>query len=172
MNSNQANNWRDRWQHEGIITAIAFGGFLIIVGMLFALTSDLWQNITSFFDHLTTRSFPFGNPGSTISFPAPADTAAHKALYTALLEFDVAFGLLQVFILALRIRVQSKIRRIAETLGNAVFWLGAAFLVSNILLLGSVRSWYEYWGALIILVGVSLIARAFVYFAKRRWQFF
>jgi hypothetical protein len=168
LSQNPNRNTREDRHQEGIITAIAFGGFLIIIGMLFALTPNLWQNITSFFDHLTTRYFPFGSPNSTISLPAPSNPAAHQSLYNALLQFDVAFGILQLIILALRIRIRSRIRRIAETVGNAVFWLGAAVLVNNFLLLGTFTGWYQYWGALIVLVGVSFVARALVYFAKRR----
>jgi hypothetical protein len=168
LNQNLVNNTRENRHEEGIITAIAFGGFLIIIGILFVLTPNLWQNITSFFDHLTTRIFPFGSSSSTISLLAPADPAAHHALYSSLLQFDVVFGLLQIAILALRIRARSRVRRISETLGNAVFWLGAAFLVNTFLLPGTLKGWFEFWGALIVLVGVSLVARAFVYFVKRR----
>jgi hypothetical protein len=162
---------QDRFQeykHEGLITAVAVGGFLIIVGTIFALTPTLWQNITTFFDHITTRTIHFSNTASNIVLPSPSDPAAHNILYNALLQFDVAFGILEVIILAIRIRVGSRIRRIAETLGNAVFWLGAAFLVNSFLIPGTLTGWFDYWAALIVLVGISLVARAFVYFAKRR----
>jgi hypothetical protein len=152
---------------DGFITALAFGGFLIIVGLIFSLTPDLWQKITEFFNNLTKTSYPFGGPTSTISFPAPANPAAHQALYTALLQFDAAFGVLQVIILGLRIQMHSRTRRIAETLGNAVFWFGAAVLVNIFLLTGTLSGWFEYWAALIVIVGVSLIARAIVHFAKK-----
>jgi hypothetical protein len=157
---------RENRHAEGVITVIAFGGFLVIVGVLFALNTNLWQNITAFFDHMTTATFPFGSPNSTIALPAPANPAAHQALYTSLLHFDVAFGILQIVILAFRIRIRSRIRRIAEAVGNAVFWLGAAFMVNSFLLLGTLTGWFEYWGALIVIVGVSMVARALVYFAK------
>jgi hypothetical protein len=87
---------------------------------------------------------------------------------TALLQFDVAFGILQVFVLALRLWTRSTIRRISETLGNAVFWLGAAVLVNTFLLAGTLSGWFQYWAALIIVVGVSLVTRGLVYFAKKR----
>ena len=79
----------------------------------------------------------------------------------------MAFGVLQVFILGLRVWVHSRTRRIAETLGHAVFWLGAAVLVNMFLITGTLSGWFEYWAALIILVGVSFIARAIVHFAKK-----
>jgi hypothetical protein len=154
-------------QGDGFITALAFGGFLIIVGLIFAITPDLWQRITDFFNGFTTARFPFGSDTSSIVLPAPVDPAAHKVLYTALLQFDVAFGILQVAILGLRVWMHSKTSRIAETLGNAVFWLGAAVLVNIFLLTGTVSGWFEYWAALIVIVGVSFIARATVHFAKK-----
>ena len=152
---------------DGFITALAFGGFLIIVGLIFTLTPDLWEKITEFFNSITSVSYPFGGPTSTISLPAPVYPAAHKALYTALMQFDVAFGALQVTILGLRLWVHSKTRRIAETLGNAVFWFGAAVLVNIFLLTGTLSGWFEYWTALIVVVGVSFIARAIVHFARK-----
>ena len=160
-------NQEARRHGDGFITAVAFGGFLIILGLIFTLTPDLWQKITEFFNSITTTSFPFGGPGSSISLVAPANPAAHKMLYTALLQFDAAFGILQVIILGLRIWAHSKTRRIAETLGNAVFWFGSAILVNVFLLAGTLSGWFEFWAALIVLVGISLIARAIVHFAKR-----
>jgi len=152
---------------DSFITALAFGGFLIIVGLIFALTPDLWQKITDFFNNMTTSTFPMGSSTSNIVLPSPLHPGEHKILYTALLQFDVAFGILQVVILGLRVWVHSKTSRIAETFGNAVFWLGAAVLVNVFLLTGTLGSWFEYWTTLIILVGVSLIARAIVHFVRR-----
>ncbi len=155
-------------RNDGIITAVAFGGFLIIVGLVFAMNSGLWQGITNFFNNITTRSFPVGNTTSNTMLPAPVNPAGHNALYNAVFQFDVAFGILQLLILGLRIWMRSRISRIAETLGNAVFWLGAAGLVNVFLLTGTLNGWFEYWTALIVVVGVSFVARATVYFLKRK----
>jgi len=159
-------NWGER-RHDGWITALAFGAFLIIVGMLFVLTPNLWNETSLFFDDITTRPIPYGGDSSTISLLAPLHPADHQVVYNALLQFDIAFGVLQLVILGLRVGYSSRTRRIAETLGNAVFWLGAAYLVYVFLLQGTLESWYQYWAALVILVGVSLIARAIVHFVKR-----
>ncbi len=40
---NQNRDMHDHWFSEGVITAVAFGGFLILVGLVFALTPDLPQ---------------------------------------------------------------------------------------------------------------------------------
>jgi len=152
---------------SGLITAVAFGGFLIIIATVFAVTPGLWQKIVDFFGNITTSAVPSGTSNSNIILPAPADPAAHIDLYNALLMFDIAFGVLQVVILGLRLWTRSTIRRIAETVGNAVFWFGAAALVNAFLLTGTFSGWGEYWAALIVIVGVSCVARGLVYFAKR-----
>jgi hypothetical protein len=156
-----------RHQRDGFIAALGFGGFLVIVGLVFVTTPNLWQKVLDFFANMSTRSFPFGGPSSTIALPAPLNPGAHEILYNAVLWFDVAFGALQLVILGMRFWMKSRLGKIAETLGNAVFWLGSAFLVNAFLLTGTLAGWFEYWSALIILVGISLVARAMVYFLKR-----
>ena len=110
--------------------------------------------------------FP-GNPNSNIVLPAPANPAAHNALYNAVIQFDVGMGILQVLILGFRLNRHSRLGRIAETVGNMVFWFGAAVLVNTFLLTGTLSGWFQYWAALIVIVGVSTVARAMVYFTKR-----
>ncbi len=160
-------NWEKRRDGDGWITAVAFGGFLVIIGLLFVLTPNLWHNVNSFFDDITTRPLPFGGSNSTISLLAPLHPEGHQAVYNAVLQFDIAFGVLQIIILGLRVGYHSRTRRIAETFGNAVFWLGAALTMYVFLLQGTLESWFEYWAALIVVVGVSFIARAVVHFAKK-----
>jgi len=152
---------------EGLLTALGFGGFLIIVGLVFALTPNLWQRVMDFFHDISTVTFPLGSSTSNIVLPAPQHSGNHDVLYTALLQFDVALGILQVIILGLRVWIHSTTRKIADTIGDAIFWLGSAALVNAFLLTGTHSSWFEYWATLIILVGVSFVARAIVYFVRR-----
>jgi hypothetical protein len=63
--------------------------------------------------------------------------------------------------------MKSPTGKTAETVGNLIFWLGAAVLVNSVLAVGTIDSWFQFWGAFIIVVGVSLVARAMVYLAKR-----
>ncbi len=153
---------------DGFITAVAFGGVLVIVGAIFFSTPGLWDRVTDFFSNITSSNVPFGGATSDLILPAPANPAAHKVLYNAVFQFDVAFGVLQLLILGLRVWVRSATRRIAETVGNAVFWFGAALLVNMFLLTGTLSGWFEYWSALIVVIGFSLIARALVHFARRK----
>ena len=154
--------------HDGLISALAFGGFLVIVGLVFVQNPNLWNQINTFFNNFTTSKVPFpGSSSSNVVLPAPADPSAYNVLYWALIQFDVGIGFLQVLILGLRLNRHSRLGRIAETVGNMVFWFGAAVLVNIFLLTVTLSGWFEYWAALIILVGVSIVARAVVYFTKR-----
>ncbi len=152
---------------DGLISAVGFGGFLIILGFLFVVTPNLWQHLTDFANDLTARAVPLGTSTSSIVLPAPAHAAAHHALYQALITFDIAIGVLQVILLSLRLWMHAATRKIADKAGDAVFWLGAAGLVQVLLLQGTLSSWFQFWAALIILIGVTMIVRAFVHFARR-----
>ena len=74
---------------------------------------------------------------------------------------------MQIVILILRLIVRSRIRRISETVGNLVFWIGAAFSVHVFLLVGTLTSWFQFWTLLVLFFGVSLIARGIVYLFRR-----
>ncbi len=155
-------------RRDGFFSALAFGGFLVIVGVVFVMNHNLWQQITAFFNNLTTKTAPIpSNSTSNLALPAPTDPASNSALYKSVIQFDIGMGILQVLILVLRLQMHSRIGRVAGTMGNLVFWFGAALLVNRFLLAGTLSSWFEYWAAIIVLVGASIVARALVYFAKK-----
>ena len=157
----------ERSLHEGLITALSIGGFFIILGLVFAVTPGISQQTNNFFSDLTTLTFPFGSPGSTVSLLGPAHPADHQSFYTAVMNFLIGVGVLQIVILALRLAVHSRIRRIAQSVGDLIFWLGAAVVANVFLLAGTQSGWFQFWSSLIVIIGVSLIARFFVYLAKR-----
>jgi hypothetical protein len=103
-----------------------------------------------------------------VHLPVPANPSEHNAFFTALMNFFLGVGVLQIAILALRLWFKSPIRRIAETIGNLVFWLGAAVIANVFLLTGTLTGWFQFWSALIVLIGISLIARFLVYLLIRR----
>jgi hypothetical protein len=158
---------RQGYLHEGLITAISIGGFFILLGAVFAFTPGIAEKTSAFFSDLTTVTFPFGSPGSTASLLAPAHPAEHQGFYTAVLTFLMGVGVLQIVILALRLVVHSHIRRIAQSVGDLIFWLGAAIVANVFLLTGTHNGWFQFWSSLIVLIGLSLIARFFVYFISR-----
>ena len=152
---------------EGLISALGFGGFLIILGVVFALTPGTWQTVTAFFNDLKLTAYQLGT-GSTVNLLAPAHPDTHASFYWAVFGFCLGIGALQIVILILRLIVRSRIRRISETVGNLVFWIGAAFSVDVFLLVGTLTSWFQFWAVLILFFGVSLIARGIVYLFRRR----
>jgi hypothetical protein len=158
---------RNRSPHEGLVTALSIGGFFIILGLVFALTPGISQLTNNFFSDLTTIKFPFGSPGSTVSLLAPAHPGDHQGFYIAGLNFLIGMGVLQIVILALRLEVHSRINRMAQSVGDLIFWLGAVVIANIFLFAGTQSGWFQFWSALIVLIGISLVARFFVYFLKR-----
>jgi hypothetical protein len=168
-NQSHSDRWHSRghWENEGLIRAVGFGGFLIVLGIVFAITPDLFQKISTFFNDLTTQHLPFAGGLGNVVLPAPQNPATHMDLYRAVMQFDIGIAALEFVLLFMRLSLQ-RVHRVAETVGNLVFWGGAAFLTNMFLLMGTLKGWFEYWAALVVLVGVSLIVRALVHFARRR----
>lgn len=160
-NTHKPNQW-----YESLITALAVGGFLIILGAVFGLTPGMPQKIVNFFADITLVTFPVIN--GSFALPAPAHPTQHLDLYNAIFNFFLGIGILQVAILTMRLWAHSTIGRIAETVGNIVFWIGGAIIANVYLLAGTLHGWFTFWPSLIILAGVSLIAQFIIRIAKRR----
>lgn len=159
-------NTRKEWGwHEGLITAVAVGGTFILIGLIVILTPNFTSKVGAFFGDFTFVYYPFGS--GTISFPAPENPQIHLSLFTSAMYFAVGIAVLQMVILPLRLAFKSRLSRIAETVGNLVFWAGAVVVANVFLLAGTVDGWFQFWASLIIIVGVSLIIRGIVQFAKR-----
>jgi hypothetical protein len=156
---------RGEWSwHEGIITAIAVGGVFILLGLVAILTPDFGVKFGDFVSDFTLIYYPFGT--GTVSFPAPQNPAIHNDLFIAATNFAIGIAILQIVILPMRLAFKSRLSRIAETVGNLVFWVGAAFVANVYLLAGTIEGWFQFWAFLIILAGVSLIVRGIVQFSK------
>ncbi len=158
-----------RGPHDAIISAVAVGTVFILLGLVFvlALPNNLWDDTIGFFSNLTARNLP-GNPSLTL--PAPANPAArgNVVFYTAVFQFSLGIAFLQVLILALRVGLGSRVRRIAETVGNLVFWFGAAYLAHAYLNNSATLSaWFTFWALIIVVLGISILARAAVLLARR-----
>jgi hypothetical protein len=151
---------------EPIIDAVSVGVVFILLGLVFvlALPHNLFDAIVEFFSNLRLR--PVGV--SSFQLPAPANPGVHTVLYTAVFQFTLGLALLQILILILRIGFRSPIRKISETAGNLVFWGGASYLV-QMYLNGStmLRQWFEFWAAIVIVIGLSIIVRGLVRLARR-----
>jgi hypothetical protein len=157
---------RSRYLHEGLITALAIGGFFIILGLVFAFTPGIAEQTSNFFSDLTTQTYAL-NGASTLNLWGPAHLASHQGFYSAVINFFIGVGVLQIIILAMRLVFHSWIRRIAQSVGDMIFWLGAAIVASFFLLEGTLNGWFQFWASLLVLIGLSLIARFFVYSVSR-----
>lgn len=156
---------RREWSwHEGIITAIAIGGVFILLGIVVIATPNFGAKFENFVSDFTFIYYPFGT--GTVSFPAPQNPAMHIDLFTAAMNFAIGIAILQIIILPMRLAFKSRLNRIAETVGNLVFWIGAAIVANAYLLAGTVEGWFQFWAFLIILAGVSLIVRGIVQFSR------
>jgi hypothetical protein len=89
-------------------------------------------------------------------------------LYGAIFQFCIGIGILQIIMLVLRYMWQSPIGRVAENMGNLVFWFGTAYLVTAYLnSTTDISSWFVFWAGLLMILGLSFIARAFVLLGKK-----
>ncbi len=159
----QQPTYREKAISEGLISAIAVGGFLIILGVVFGLTPGVPQKLWEFSKDFTLQGFPFAS--GTVIFPAPIHPEAYLEVYTAVLNFCIGIAVLQVLILGARLYVHSRIRRLAETVGHLVFWSGAAVVTFVYLLPGNLDGWFTFWAGLVIIFGVSLIVRGIIHFS-------
>jgi hypothetical protein len=115
-------------------------------------------------------NLPYMVGSTTFNLPAPANPAQHIIFLTAVMNFLLGVGVLQILILTLRLGIRSTTRRLAQTVGGVVFWLGAAAAAYVFLLAGTLDGWFQFWAALIILFGASLIVRFTIHFAARNSQ--
>jgi hypothetical protein len=149
---------------EGLFTAIYIGAIFILIALIYFIHLGLWDSIVNFFSTFTLAQVP----GTGVFLPAPANPAAHIELYTALFQFSLGIGVLEIIILVLRVVLRSPVARKAETVENIVFWLGASYLITTYLVNMTILSeWFVFWAGIILIFGLSLVARAFVLLAKR-----
>ena len=155
----------ERRRGEGFLSAVAVGGFFILLGIVYIAAPNLLSDANKFFKDFTALQVP----GTSIQLPAPANPASHAELYGAVAEFTLGMSILQVVLLALSLALQSSTRRTGETVGNLVFWFGATYLIMTLLNdTTTVKTWFIFWAAIVMVWGASMIARALFLLARRR----
>jgi hypothetical protein len=132
---------------------ISFGAFLIIIAVIYLKTPGLLSEAKAFVSDFRLvelfQNFWWFVPSSN-----------HPVLYNAAEQFCYAFGLVQILVLGLEFARRSSTHRKAVTFSSIVFWLGAGYILS--LLSQGVLNWLSFIAGLIILAGVSIVARALV----------
>jgi hypothetical protein len=152
---------------ESLFSALYIGTIFISLGVIYFihLPKNLFLELIDFFDSLTLARVP----DTGIYLPAPISPAAHVDLYTAIFQFFLVIAVIEVVILALRFVFNSSIKRKAETISNVVFWFGVSYLIYTYLMdSATINKWFVFWIGMIIIFGLSLIARAFVLLAVRQ----
>lgn len=152
---------------EGIFSAASAGFFLTLIGIFFIIVPDLFDKIVDFFQDFDLIHVPHM---SSILLPAPENLAAHSTIYSTARQFSIVWSIFLVVLLAARFLAGSPNRKKADNLGDIVFWVGAAYFIHTMLVevatLNFAR-WFGFWATIIILIGVSLIARALYLAAVR-----
>lgn len=151
MNQNKQS---PRKGQEGVFTAISVGFALLLMGTLFVITPNLFDSVIEFLKDLGLVDVP----NTEIMFFGPELPLRHMTFYQAAGQLSIAISVFQVFMLALRFVIPSSWEKRSETAGNLVFWIGAAYLI-QVFLIDSTQ-WFVFWATIIIVIGVSLIARA------------
>jgi hypothetical protein len=146
---------------EHLISVSSVGFFLILIGMIFALTPDFFSALLTFFKDLGLVQVP--NVYSGIVLPAPKNPADHTTVYSAASWFSFGWGIFLVALLIVRILVSSPLKKKAQNASDIFYWLANGFLIGHFLNeTTTTLMWFSYWSALILLLGVSLIIRALI----------
>jgi hypothetical protein len=155
---------------EGILSAISAGFFLVLIGLLFIVNTNLGDKTINFFKDITlvnaTNTVTIGNTTSSVMLPAPAHVADHIDVYSAVEQFSLIWGVFLVAILGLRFAIGAPTRRKAQNVSDIVFWFGTAYLIQTWLInnittaVSQTQKWFEVWALIIVLLGASLIVRA------------
>ena len=138
---------------------ISFGAFLIIIAVIYLKTPGLLSDAKAF-----VTDFRLVELFQNFRWFVPSSN--HPVLYYAAEQFCYAFGLVQILVLGLDFARRSSTHRKAETFSSIVFWLGAGYILS--LLSQGVLTWLSFIAGLVILVGISIVARALVLVFARR----
>lgn len=153
---------------EGLLSAISAGFFFILIGVIFVTTPNLFDNILAFFSDFDIVNVP----NTVIHLPAPkyppTSPSANSAVYSAAWQFSLVWSFFQIVFVVLRFIAGSPWSKKAETASNIVFWLGTSYLIQTLLNeTATTTTWFVFWAEVIMLIGVSLIVRAFILAVRR-----
>jgi hypothetical protein len=149
----QVGGWR--WEGKDWLSTVSVGFFFVLLGVVWMVTPGLWGMVVDFL-----TDFHFDH-----SF-LPAPVHSHSILYTAVMQFCVAFGVFQTVILALRFVLGESVDRKSGTVSGVVFWLGAGYFLS--LLVAGAIGWFGFLAGLVVVVGLLIIVSSLVKLLVRR----
>jgi hypothetical protein len=140
-----------RHRQDDYAGAISFGAFLILVAVFYLTIPSLLSEARSFIHDFRpveiSQNFWWLEPSTN-----------HPVLYNTAAQFCYLLGLVQFVVLALLFTKKSSVRRKARTFSDIIFWLGAGYVFS--ILSNGMLAWMPFLGALIVLVGISIVIRS------------
>jgi len=154
---------------ETIFSAASAGFFFIVIGAIFAYSSFI-ENVNLFdriVDFLRPRNWEIVEVPNIrfVLLPMPMSPGAiQRDVYSAVARFGFIWSFCQAVILVLRLFAGSPISKKAETVSNAVFWVGTGYLTYNLIESTRIEStiWFAFGAQMIMLLGFSLIVRAII----------
>ena len=156
-----------------LISAVSIGLFFILIGIIFVINQNLWPKIKNFGNDFAITHIA----NTSVQLPVPASPESHTSVYSAFFQFALGIAILEILILTIQLVNGSRIRRMTQSVGSLVFWFGAAYLLNNLANMKSTLAhsqqltmWYQFWAAVIILIGVSIIARSAVLFEANKFR--
>jgi hypothetical protein len=151
-------------KRESLFTALYIGAILILIAIVYVMNLSIWNQIINFFTSLTLVQVP----STGFPLPAPSIPSEHVPLYNSVFQFSLGIGIIEIFILCLRVSWHSPVDRKAETIENIVFWLGASYLIGAYLVNMIIAAeWFVFWAAIILTFGLALLTRAAVIMVKK-----
>ena len=151
---------------ENFITGMYLGFILVLLVVLYYVNVhvDVWNDFNHFLNNFVLASIP----GTSLQLPAPGSPGANVSLYNLAFQFCIGLGAIEIVILLTRMWFNSPLTRKAETIENVVFWLGTSYLVITYLVnITIISEWFVFWAGIILIGGLSLVARSFVLLANR-----
>jgi hypothetical protein len=152
---------------ENFISGLYIGFILILLVVLYFVNAHV--NLWNSFDHFLNTFILETVPGTSLQLPVPDNPRAYIVLYEAAFQFCLGLGAIEIAVLGLRVWLDSPLPRKAETIENLVFWLGTSYLIVTYLMNITIPSeWFVFWAGIILIGGLSLIARSFVLIASKK----
>jgi hypothetical protein len=156
MNSESAT----RKSRESFVSAFSAGAFLILVGTIFVATPGFLDAVVDFFTHFVIVEVPHF---AGVFLPMPEHPRNYTLIYSAAMQFSLAWGIFLIGLLVIRFVVHSPLQKKAENISDIVAWLSNSVLVSIFLNAETTTTmWFAFWAAVITVFGFSLIIRAII----------
>ena len=142
-----------RWGDTGWLSIVSLGFFLVLLGVVWIINPDLSNKVVDF-----VKDFHLENMTEHIILPTPEHS--HLVVYTAAMQFCLAFGVFQIVILALRFVLRESVDKKTGTISGIVFWLGAGSFLN--MLATEAIGWFGFVAGLIICVGLMIVVSSVV----------